>query len=95
MVRKHLGYSHIPQRFATEINAHRAEHLNPYLNFHRPCFYAVEEVDAKGKVPRRYPKDQIRTPFEKLESLPSAASYLKPGISLQALAHIAAQMSDN
>ena len=50
MVRKHLGYSHIPQRFASEVNAFCAEHLNPYVNFHRPCFFAVETVDAKGKV---------------------------------------------
>lgn len=95
MVRKHLGYSHIPQRFAAEVNAFCADHLNPYLNFHRPCFFAVEEIDPKGKIRKRYPKDQIMTPFEKLKSLPNAADYLKPGITLQTLEHTAAQMSDN
>ena len=40
VVRKHLGYAHIPQRFAAEVNAFCREHLNPYLNFHRPCLFA-------------------------------------------------------
>lgn len=56
VVRKHLGYAHIPQRFAAPVNAFCAEHLNPYLNFHRPCCFAVEQVDAKGKSVKRYPR---------------------------------------
>ncbi len=36
IVRKHLGYSHIPQRFAALVNAFDREYLNPYVNFHRP-----------------------------------------------------------
>ena len=95
VVRKHLGYDHIPQRFATEVNAFCAGYLNPYINFHRPCFFAVEERDAKGKVRKRYPYKNIRTPFEKLKSLPNAASHLKPGMTLQILEHAAQQMSDN
>ena len=35
IVRKHLGYSHIPQRFAALVNAFDREYLNPYVNFHR------------------------------------------------------------
>jgi len=35
-VRKHLGYSHIPQRFASLVNAFCRDQLNPYINFHRP-----------------------------------------------------------
>jgi hypothetical protein len=34
IVRKHLGYSHIPQRFATLVNAFDRDYLNPYVNFH-------------------------------------------------------------
>lgn len=95
IVRKHLGYSHIPQRYALQVNAFCAEHLNPYLNFHRPCFFAVEQLDAKGKIRRHYPQDQIMTPFEKLKSLPNIPAHLKPSITLQSLEHIARQMSDN
>ena len=50
VVRKCFGYSHIPQRFATQINAFCAAHLNPYLNLHRPCLFAEEHHCAKGKV---------------------------------------------
>jgi transposase InsO family protein len=37
VIRKHLGYAHIPRYFAAEVNAWCAEHLNPYVNFHRPA----------------------------------------------------------
>lgn len=53
-----------PQRFAAQVNAFCAEHLNPYLNFHRLRFFAVDNIDAKGKITKRYPQDQIRTPFD-------------------------------
>lgn len=95
IVRKHLGYSHIPQRFAQQVNTFCSAHLNPYLNFHRPCFFAIEEVDAKGKICKRYPQQNIMTPFDKLKSLPDTAADLKPGITLQTLEHAASQMSDN
>ncbi|EQD40928.1 Integrase catalytic region, partial [mine drainage metagenome] len=49
VVRKHLGYAHIPQDFAQEVNAFCREHLNPYVNFHRPCFFPKTVTDAKGK----------------------------------------------
>jgi transposase InsO family protein len=95
VVRKHLGYSHIPHRFANQVNAFCVEHLNPYVNFHRPCFFAIEQIDPKGKRRRLYPKDQIMTPFEKLKSLPEVAKQLKPGITLISPQHIADQLSDN
>jgi transposase InsO family protein len=33
IVRKHLGYAHIPQRWATQVNAFCRQFLNPYVNF--------------------------------------------------------------
>ena len=36
-VRKYLGYSHIPQHFASQVNTFTVEVLSPYLNYHRPC----------------------------------------------------------
>lgn len=95
VVRKHLGYSHIPQRFAAQVNAFCAQHLNPYVNFHRPCFFAVESVDDKGKRRRRYPKDQIMTPCQKLLSLPCKMAPLRPGVTRRQLQQLASQMSDN
>jgi transposase InsO family protein len=96
VVRKHLGYTHIPQRFATVVNTFCATQLNPYLNFHRPCFFAVDDFDpSTGKIRKRYPANHIMTPYEKLKSLPDLATYLKPDVALATLEQTAMQMSDN
>ena len=95
IVRKHLGYSHIPQQFATRVNAFCVEHLNPYVNFHRPCFYAQTITDAKGRQRKRYSYQQMMTPYEKFKSLPDAALFLKLGISFQHLDTLANAVSDN
>jgi len=95
IIRKHLGYSHIPQRFAAQINAFCAEHLNPYLNFHRPCLFAEEYLDPKGKTRKRYPLKAVMTPLEKLASLPKPETFLKPGVTLDALREKGRALSDN
>ena len=95
VVRRIMGYSHIPQKCATAINRFYTEVLNPYLNFHRPCYFAVDKVDAKGKIRKTYPFDQIMTPWERLKSIPQYENYLKPGISSQSLERHATLLSDN
>ncbi|MCI0563667.1 MAG: hypothetical protein MN733_34775 [Nitrososphaera sp.] len=62
VVRKHLGYAHIPQKYAGVLNAFNRDYLNPYLNFHRPCFFPEVIVDAKGKQRKRYPYERMMTP---------------------------------
>jgi transposase InsO family protein len=95
VIRKHLGYSHIPQRYAQEVNAFCAEHLNPYVNLHRPCLFAREIADKKGKIRKRYPLEMVMTPLEKLLALPSADTFIKPGVTLDALKAQARALSDN
>ena len=95
VVRKQLGYVHIPQVYASAINQYHRDFLNVYVNFHRPCFFAVSVVDHRGKVKKTYPYQEVMTPYEKLKSLPDAQSYLQPGVTLQQLDDIANQMSDN
>jgi transposase InsO family protein len=95
VIRKQLGYEHIPQCFASAVNAFCAEHLNPYLNFHRPCLFAEELTDKKGKIRKRYPQRLVMTPFEKLAALEQVESHLRPGITLDTLRRQAASMSDN
>src|SRR5487761_2367445 len=95
IVRKHLGYSHIPQRFACVVNEFCRDHLNPYVNFHRPCLFAETITDPKGRQRKRYPYKQMMTPYEKLKSLPNAAQFLKPGICFEHLDALAASISDN
>lgn len=95
IVRKHLGYSHIPQRFATQVNVFCREHLNPYVNFHRPCLFAQTMTDDKGRQRKRYPYALMMTPYEKFKSLPDAQQYLKPGVTFLDLDARARAMSDN
>jgi len=44
VIRKHFGYAHIPQRFASLMNDFARDYLNPYINytglviFHRKAF---------------------------------------------------------
>ncbi|NJD06751.1 MAG: hypothetical protein FIA97_09685 [Methylococcaceae bacterium] len=73
-----LGYSHIPGRFAQEVNHFTRDVLNNYLNFHRPCHFPTESFDAKGKLRNHYRYQDMTTPYEKLKSLAEASQYLKP-----------------
>jgi len=95
IVRKHLGYSHIPQRFAALVNQFCRDQLNPYVNFHRPCLFAETITDPKGRQRKRYPYKFMMTPYEKLKSLPNAQQFLKPGISFAQLDALASAISDN
>jgi len=95
VVRKQFGYAHIPQRFATPVNAFCRDHLNPYLNFHRPCLFAETITDAKGRQRKRYPYKLMMTPYEKLKSLDNAKQFLKPSITFEQLDAQATAMSDN
>ena len=49
IIRKPLGYVHIPQQWAPQLKAFHRDHLNPSSNVHRPCFFPVGLIDAKGK----------------------------------------------
>jgi hypothetical protein len=55
------------------VNAFCAEHLNPYVNFHRPCLFAEEVADKKGKIRKALPaRDAVMTPLGEAPRLPSA-----------------------
>ncbi len=95
IVRKIFGYTHIPQKWASKINQFNHDYLNPYINYHRPCFFPETVINSKGKQQKSYPYKSIMTPFEKLKSLPDVDQYLKPEISLKELDEYAKQMSDN
>jgi len=95
VVRKHLGYVHISRCFADAVNAFTQNVLSPYLNFHRPCFFPSEELDAKGRLRKHYRYEDMMTPYDKLKSLPNAAQHLKPTITFKKLDAIAYSMSDN
>lgn len=94
IIRKILGYIHIPQKWAEKINEFNQQYLVPYINFHRPCFFAEEKIDEKGKIKKIYPYKKIMTPYEKLKSLPNAEQYLQDKINFIDLDKEALQLTD-
>ena len=94
IIRKLIGYGHIPAEHAGKLQKFYTAQLNPYLNFHRPCGFATVSLAANGKRRRQYKLQDYATPHRKLKSLPEAEAYLKAGIQMEALDRIAGTMSD-
>lgn len=94
VIRKHIGYGHIAGEHAAALQKFYTARLNPYLNFHRPCGFATVSLDARGKRKREYKTKDYATPYEKLKSLPNAASHLKDNIGFAQLDRQAAAISD-
>jgi transposase InsO family protein len=92
VIRKHMGWGYIDAAQADHIQQFYTAHLNPYLNYHRPCAQADVEIDAKGRKRRRYRRYQ--TPLETLLALPKPQQYLRPGLTLDTLKRIGKTMSD-
>jgi len=95
IVRKVLGYHHIPQRWAKLVNEFNQNFLNPHINYHRPCFFPEIMIDSKGKERKKYPYKNMMTPYDKLKSLPNAEKYLKDDISFETMNKIAFAITDN
>lgn len=93
VIRKHMGYIHIPGAYAPKINDFYQTCFNVYLNYHRPCGYATEKIDTRGKINKVY--DTYEPPYEHLKQLPRATTYLRDGLTFQELDAIAYAMSDN
>jgi len=95
VVRKHMGYSHIPKKYAKPINAFFANIFNTWLNMHRPCLFATEEVSDKGKIKKVYKHADVKTPLECLASLSEKRLVkFKKGITLKDLEAKAREKTD-
>lgn len=92
VVRKHMGYTHIATPHAAAIADFFQEHLNPYLNFHRPCGVPELVVNAKGKEKRAY--RWYATPWEILRQMPDMARHLKAEVTITMLDQQAQAKSD-
>jgi len=93
IIRKQMGYAHIPRRHAARINDFYMTHFNDYLNFHRPCGFATTLTDAKGKQKKIY--ETWLTPYERLKTIKNWEKHLKPTVTPGHLAHVATFQSDN
>ena len=95
VVRKHMGYSHIPKKYARPINEFYETVFNSWLNLHRPCLFATEVVSAKGKIKKVYKNEDVKTPLECLAQLAGKGLVtLKEGQTLQALQQQAKAKTD-
>jgi transposase InsO family protein len=79
VVRKHMGYTHIPAPHAVAIEAF----YERYLNFHRPCGVPEEVINAKGKTKKVY--RWYATPWEILRQLPGLSGHLKADVTIDEL----------
>jgi len=68
------------------------ETFNTYLNFHRPCGFATETVDERGKIKKKY--ETYLTPFEKFQSLLNHEQFLKKGVTMGYLREVEREHSD-
>jgi len=94
IIRKTFGYMHIPQKFASIMNAFNKTYLNYYLNYHRPCLFSTINLDKRGKEIKKYKYENVFTPYEKFKSLPEAEQYLKVGVTFDDLDDKAKIISD-
>jgi len=95
VVRKQFGYAHIPAAYADQVNQFARQILTPYLNYHRPCLFPDTVIDDQGRQRKRYPYQNLKTPYDKLKSVPDAKACLKPGVSFEQLDAIAFAESDH
>ncbi len=90
IIRKHIGFGYIDAQHAERMD-HR-KHLNPYVNFHRPC--AVPKVLTATNGKRRRVYERWATPFELFRELPRCESYLRLHIAIGKLDRFARLQTD-
>ena len=92
-IRKYIGRNHIKGKYAPKVNDFYFEYFNVYLNYHRPCGFAEEYIDSKGKIKKKY--NTYLTPYEKLTLLNNPVQYLKDRVTFEKLDKIAYALCDN
>jgi transposase InsO family protein len=92
IIRKHIGFGYIDARHAEAVDQFHRHHLNPYINFHRPCAVPKIITEANGRRRRVYLR--WATPFELLQEAPHCESFLRPGVTLAELNEFARLQSD-
>jgi hypothetical protein len=92
VVRKHMGFGHIPAAEAEAVDQFHRQYLNPYVNFHRPS--AIPEIIQEPNGKRRRVYRRRATPLEIFIETPQCETYLRAGVSLDELRRQAEKKSD-
>jgi transposase InsO family protein len=92
IIRKNIGFGYIDAQHATAVDQFHRQHLNPYVNFHRPC--AVPKIITQTNGKRRRVYLRWATPFELFREVDQCASFLRPGVTLAELECFAQSQSD-
>jgi len=92
VIRKHIGFGYIDGKHAESVDRFHREHLNPYVNFHRPSAVPKVLTGANGKRRRVYLR--WATPFELFRELPGCENYLRPHVTLAELDRFAQSQTD-
>ena len=92
IIRKHIGFGHIDAKHAAAMDQFHRQHLNPYINFHRPSAVPKVLTEANGKRRRVYLR--WATPFELFRELPHCENYLRPQVALAELDRFVQTQSD-
>lgn len=92
IIRKHIGYGYISAQHAEAMDQFHRQHLNPYVNFHRPCAIPTIVTAANGKRRRIY--QRWATPWELFCELPDCERFLRSGLTVADLERIAQTQSD-
>jgi transposase InsO family protein len=92
IIRKNIGFGYIHAQHAETVDQFHRQHLNPYVNFHRPC--AVPKIITQTNGKRRRVYLRWATPFELFREVDQCASFLRPGVTLAELECFAQSQSD-
>lgn len=92
IIRKHIGFGHIGAQHAEAMDQFHRQHLNPYINFHRPCAVPKVLTAANGKRRRVYLR--WATPWELFQEIPKCENHLRTQVTLADLNRFAQQESD-
>lgn len=92
IIRNHIGFGYIGAEHAEATDAFHRLHLNPYINFHRPCAVPLIVTESNGKRRRTY--QRWATPFELFKEVKLCKNHLRPGVTLPGLEDFAKLQSD-
>ena len=94
VIRKHFGYVFRPKEVAPLVQEYLETYFNRYLNYHRACAFPVVSYREDGKKIVKYPQEEYKTPYEKLQSIDLEGKYLRDGLTYAKLDIIALEFND-